>query len=206
MLESILNYISAHQSHAPWVVFGSLILAGMNVPISIDVILVFCAFLAASTLPELTYPFYFTILIGCTLSGWIAYAIGRFFGLRVLSTPFFSKLIPEKRLETVTSYYEKYGVYTLVVGRFIPFGVRNCIFLTTGISRMPFLKFALIDFIACSAWTSVMFFSFYQLGRNFDLLLHHLKMLNIVLFSAFSIAIITWSCYKYSKKRIEGPK
>ena len=201
MLEGTLNYISANQAHAPWIVFVCLLLAGMNIPISIDVILVFCAFLAASTLPEMTYTLYFTILLGCVFSGWIAYTIGRFFGTKLLSIDFFKKLVPEKRLSQVTNYYQKYGVYTLVIGRFIPFGVRNCIFLTTGISKMNFVKFAITDLIACALWTSIMFFSFYQLGRNFDLLLHNLKMLNIIVFSVFAVAIITLSCYKYAKKK-----
>ena len=38
-------------------------------------------------------------------------------------------------------FYKKYGALTLVIGRFIPFGVRNAIFLTSGISKMPFAKF-----------------------------------------------------------------
>jgi membrane-associated protein len=201
MVEALLNYISSHQDYALWIVFGSLLLAGMSVPISIDVVLVFCAFLAASALPELTFAFYFTILFGCIISGWIAYSMGRFFGRRLLRTAIFTKLVSPKRLDQVAIYYKKYGVYTLILGRFIPFGVRNCIFLTTGLSKMPFLKFALIDACACTLWTSIMFFSFYQLGRNLDLLLHNLKALNIVIFSVFAVAIIILSCYKYAKKK-----
>ena len=110
MMETLFNYISNHQVHAPWIVFVSLILAGINIPISIDVVLVFCAFLAASVIPEQTYTLYFTILLGCTISGWVAYSLGRFFGRRLLSTRFFSKLVHEKRLVKVESYYKKYGV------------------------------------------------------------------------------------------------
>ena len=41
----------------------------------------------------------------------------------------------------IENYYTKYGVVTLLIGRFIPFGVRNCLFVTAGIGKMRFWKF-----------------------------------------------------------------
>ncbi|MCF7806343.1 MAG: DedA family protein [Simkaniaceae bacterium] len=201
MLDTVLQFISDHQVHAPWIVFTALILAGINVPISIDIVLVFCAFLAASVMPHSMWPLYFSILIGCSISGWIAYSLGRFFGRRLLSTKLMSKMLPPSKIDKVETYYQKYGIATLIIGRFIPFGVRNCIFVSTGLSKMNFFKFALIDFIACSAWSSIMFFSFYHLGKNFEVLKQHLKVFNIVVFLAFSVTVITVIWYKYRKKR-----
>lgn len=110
-------------------------------------------------------------------------------------------MLPPSKIDKVETYYQKYGIATLIIGRFIPFGVRNCIFVSTGLSKMNFFKFALIDFIACSAWSSIMFFSFYHLGKNFEVLKQHLKVFNIVVFLAFSVTVITVIWYKYRKKR-----
>lgn len=201
MLESFFHYLETHQAGAPWVVFIAILLAGVNVPISIDLVLVFCAFLAASVIPESTYPLYFSILIGSAISAWVAYWLGRLFGRKLLKTKLLSKLISSKRLQKVENYYQKYGLLTLIVGRFIPFGVRNCIFITTGISRMKFWKFACADFLGCAAWSSLMFISFYHLGKNFETLKYHLKWLNICLFLAFSVTVITIIWYKIRKNQ-----
>ena len=202
MIDQVIQYISANQAHAPWIVFGTLLLAGVNIPISIDIVLVFCAFLAASVIPESTYTLYFSILIGCSVSGWLAYWLGRLGGRKILGTTFISKFISPQKVEKVENYYKRNGIMTLVVGRFIPFGIRNCIFLTTGISKMNFWKFALVDFLACTAWSSLMFFAFFHLGKNFDTLKQHLMLLNICLFLAFSVTLIAIFCYKYKKRNL----
>ena len=202
MIDQVIQFISVHQAHAPWIVFGTLLLAGVNIPISIDIVLVFCAFLAASVIPESTYALYFSILIGCSVSGWLAYWLGRIGGRKILATKFISKFISEQKVEKVENYYKRNGILTLIVGRFIPFGIRNCIFLTTGISKMNFWKFALVDFLACAAWSSLMFFAFFHLGKNFDTLKQHLLLLNICLFLAFSVTLITIFWYKYKKRKL----
>ncbi|MDN3505485.1 MAG: DedA family protein [Rhabdochlamydiaceae bacterium] len=201
MIEQVIQFISSHQTHAPWIVFAALLLAGVNIPISIDIILVFCAFLAASVIPESTYTLYFSILVGCSVSGWLAYWLGRIGGRKILATKFISKFISEEKIAKVENYYKRNGIMTLIIGRFIPFGVRNCIFLTTGISKMNFWKFAIVDFLACAAWSSLMFFAFYNLGKNFDTLKQNLLLLNICLFLAFSVTLITIFWYKYKKKK-----
>ena len=201
MLESLLNFITAHKEHAPWIVTGSLLLAGLNVPISIDVVLVFCAFLAATVMPESTYALYFSILGGCVVSGWIAYWSGRLFGRRLLQTRLMAKLVPAQKVAKVEGYYQKYGIATLAVGRFIPFGIRNAIYISSGVSRMNFAKFACVDLLACTAWSSIMFYTFFHLGRNFEVLKQHLKVLNIFLFLAFSVTLITIFWYKRRKTR-----
>jgi len=106
-----------------------------------------------------------------------------------------------ERLEKIQRFYSKHGLWTLLLGRFIPFGVRNCIFMSSGMSRVSFLKFALWDLIACFTWTSVSFYCFYVLGQNYHLLFDHLKTFNMVIFLAFSVTVISWIWYKRRKKR-----
>ena len=52
-------------------------------------------------------------------------------------------MVSPERVAKVASFYQKYGVWTLVVGRFIPFGVRNALFLTAGIGKMSPVRFAI---------------------------------------------------------------
>src|SRR5262249_36255657 len=93
---------------------------------------------------------------------------------------------------------------TLIVGRFIPFGVRNCIFMSSGMSKMHFGKFALMDALACTIWSGTLFYLFLTLGQNYTTLCHHLKKFNLLLFTAFSVTVIGFIWYKARKKTRAG--
>ena len=201
-MQQIVNFIIENSSYAPWITFGLILLAGFNIPISVDVIIVLTAFLAATTIPELTPHLFISVLVGAYFSAWICYWMGRKVGIKLLKIRYFAKLLPKERLDKLGAFYEKHGLLTLVIGRFIPFGVRNCIFTTTGMSKANFKKFMWRDALACSLWASVCFFVFYRLGQNYEVLLRKVKVLNLFIFLAFGVTVIVFVCYKkYRKKR-----
>ena len=199
-MDQIIQFILAHQLYAPWLTFFLILLAGLNIPISIDVLLVLSAFLAATTIPEYTFSLYLSILLGSYFSAWIAYWIGRTFGIKLLNVRWFSKILPPNRLKKVGIFYENHGFLTLIIGRFIPFGVRNCLFMTAGMSKIPFTKFILRDALACSLWASLCFYAFYSLGLNYEKLLSQMKIVNLGLFLAFGVTLIGVFWYKRQKK------
>ncbi len=53
-----------------------------------------------------------------------------------------ARFYPMKKINKIESYYISHGAKTLFFGRFIPFGVRNIIFLTAGLAEMKFFKFS----------------------------------------------------------------
>jgi membrane-associated protein len=199
-MQSLIEFIINNSAYAPYLIFGVILLAGVNIPISIDVILVMSAFLAATTIPEYTIAIYLSVLFGCYFSAWIAYFIGRKFGVKLLKIRWFAKILSPHRLNRVKTFYEKHGFLTLLIGRFIPFGIRNCIFMTTGMSKMRFGKFIFRDAIACSIWASVCFYLFYTFGLNYQALLTKVKVVNLVIFLAFGVTGIGVIWYKKNKK------
>ena len=200
-MESLIEWILQHASQAHWVIFIAILLAGINIPISVDVLLVGAAFLAATLIPDHLWHLYFAIFLGCYFSAWIAYWFGRLLGKRLCKYKWFNRIMPPLRLEKIQRFYAKHGLWTLLLGRFIPFGVRNCIFMSSGMSRVSFLKFALWDFLACFTWSSLSFYCFYLLGQNYQLLFNHLKTINMLIFLAFSVTVIGFIWYKQRKKR-----
>ena len=201
-MDQIIQFIVENSRYAPWMTMGLVLLAGFNIPISIDVVMVLSAFLAATTIPEHTFTLYLSLLVGCYFSAWIAYWVGRKIGTKLLNFRYFSKMLPEKRLKKIGDFYEKHGMLTLLIGRFIPFGMRNCIFFTTGISKSNFGKFIRRDALACSIWTTVCFFAYYSIGQSYELLIQKIKTLNLFIFLAFGVTVIALLCYKkYRKKR-----
>ncbi len=199
-MDHLRDLISLHAHNAHWYIFIAIILAGFNIPLSADVLILLSALLAATIVPENTWLLFFSILIGCYLSAMCAYWLGRLLGNTLSKKRFFSKLINAERLEKIKIFYEKYGFFTLIVGRFIPFGVRNCIFMSSGMSKLPFVKFILMDAVACTLWCSLYFYLFYIVGQNYESLWGYLKAFNLLIFAAFSVTVIGIIWYKSRKK------
>lgn len=199
-MDTLIQFIFEHAQYAHWIVFGSLLLAGINIPISEDLMIIFSAVLAATVAPENTYKLFAAVFFGCYISDWICYWVGRHFGPKLWHISWFAKAFDRSRINQIHDYYKKYGFFTLLVGRFIPFGVRNGLFLTAGLGKMPFNKFIVSDGIACICSNTTLFTLAYTVGKNYQVLLDNLKMFNIFLFSAFTVAVIAFIWYKRRKK------
>lgn len=202
-MNSLLPWIQEHAQHAHFALFGLALLAGMSFPISIDLLMIIGGTLAATVIPDHFYHLFFSLFIGCVLAAWIAYTLGRFVGRQLLTTRFFSKLFSPKRLNKMKRFYTKRGLFALVIGRFIPFGVRNALYMSCGMSRLRFWKFALWDTLACFLWSVVAFGLSYTLGKNIDVLYGRLKWINLAIFGAFSVTVIGIIWYKKRKKAKE---
>lgn len=51
-MESLIEWLLQHAEHAHWYIFVAILLAGFNIPISADILLVMGGFLAATIIPE----------------------------------------------------------------------------------------------------------------------------------------------------------
>ncbi|SCA62793.1 Uncharacterized protein SCG7109_AD_00340 [Chlamydiales bacterium SCGC AG-110-M15] len=201
-LSPFIDFLNAHAVDAHWWIFGALILAGFNVPISEDLMLITSGVLASTVVPENTYKLFIAVFLGCYLSDWIAYWLGRILGGKLLEMRWFAKSFKKDRLAQIRYYYQSYGFLTLLFGRFIPFGIRNCLFITAGLSKMHFGKFLISDGIACITSNTVLFCLAYSFGKNSHILIEYVSQANIMIFSLFAMAISGSALYFYfnSKK------
>jgi membrane-associated protein len=201
-MEHILQFITSHAHHAHFYIFSLMLLAGFNLPISEDLLIVISAILASNVVPQNTYILFAFMFVGCYCADSICYWMGRLIGPKILNISFFRKTLTENRLLKIQNYYKKYGVYTTMTGRFIPFGVRNALFLSAGLVKMNYLKFALGDLFACFLSNFLIFYAAYKLSKNYEQLFVYLKAFNILIFLIFTILVISIFCYyKYIRKR-----
>ncbi len=200
LVDALINWISLHAQHAHWLLFGLILLAGLNLPVSIDVVMIIAGFLAAMIIPEHVLHIYLAVFLGCYFSAMISYWLGRLVGQKFSRYKWFCRIAPPERLQKIQLFYTRYGFWTLLIGRFIPLGVRNCLFMSSGMSRISFFKFIVWDFIACLIWSSLAFYCFYSLGANYHVLLQHIKAINLIIFAAFSVTVIGVIWYKRRKK------
>ncbi|NOQ65152.1 MAG: DedA family protein [Methyloprofundus sp.] len=195
-MEELIQIIQANIQYAPLMIFGLLLLAGFNIPVSEDAML-FISGLLASQNPDYLFPLFFAVYLGAYFSDLICYGLGRKFGPKLLKISFFANMVSPERVTKISNYYEKYGIITLILGRFIPFGVRNGLFLTAGLGKMNFVKFALSDLLACTISVVIFFTLYYNFGES---IIDVIKQGNMILFGLVAVGLgVFW----YRKKQAE---
>jgi membrane protein DedA with SNARE-associated domain len=174
-MESLLFWLTQHSDIAPLLIFGLLVIAGFSLPISEDLLLIAGGVLASTVMPEKTIELFLAVFLGSYASDIIAYVLGRHFGEKIYSMKRLSAS-GQKKLDALRAFYVKHGIWALMIGRCIPFGLRNGIFMTAGAGKMHLGKFLLSDAIACALFSSTLFYLAYSFGSNFDELssyVHH---------------------------------
>lgn len=111
-------------------------------------------------------------MAGAVLADVLLYALGRFFGGRLMRTALFARLAPEAKQVQIRHNFHRYGVVIFVIGRLVP-GIRTTLFLTAGSMRLSVFRFVLADGLGALVGTTLFFLLGYGLGAQFrDLLLH----------------------------------
>lgn len=201
MIDEIAKYACENTGLAAWMFAFLILLAGISVPVSIDVILILAGAIASTCLPEKTYTLFAALFLACWVSAWEAYWIGRVLGPKLYDFRWFKHILTLKRIERLHYYYEKFGFLTFMVGRFIPGGVRNALFITSGLGKMPFHKFILRDFPACLLNTSFLYYLGYMFGSNYEIIIAYFKRYNSVVLVILFIVIFSFLFYHFYKNR-----
>src|ERR1700722_3785764 len=203
-MDTYIAFICEYAPQAPWVIFGLLMLAGLNVPISEDILLLTGGALAGSCNPDDIPALFIWTYAGCWISAWEAYWLGRWLGPKLYQIPWFNYLLSRERVERLHVYYERFGIFTFIVGRFIPGGVRNALFITAGLGKMPFHKFILRDGFASLISSSVLFYIGYLLGTNLTQLVESFERYSYGVYTFLGLLIASggiciWFRKKYRK-------
>lgn len=206
-MEALFSFVCEHSHHAPWILFGILLLTGIGLPISEDLILIGGGMIASSCIPEHTFKIYFWLLCGCYLSAWEVYWIGRLLGPRLYSIRLFRSILTPERLDLLRHYYAKFGIFTFIVGRFCPGGVRNALFMSSGLTKMPFYLFALRDCLAGLISSSLFFYIGYRFGEYLDVIVYYFYrytywFLTVILILIVAKFIHSWYVHYSKQKKI----
>ncbi len=186
--------------HVHYIAFISLLLAGFNFPISEDIIFIISASIAATIIPENTFKIAAGCVLGAYLSDIISYCLGRFGINFILQHRKLARFYPMDKIQKMEYYYQSHGAKTLFFGRFIPFGVRNIIFLTAGIARMKLYTFMLVDLLALSITSTILFTIGYTLASNYEIIFPYLNRYKLIIFSLFLLTVLSIVIYKKKKQ------
>ena len=141
-------------------IFGGIILTGLGFPMPEELPVVIGGGLVHDT--NALDPRWLIMLAACILGVVVGdsclYLIGRVWGRRLVQLPIISKrLLPPERLEHISNNFEKYGVRILLFARLTP-GIRAPIFVTAGLTKLPWIKFLMADGIYAIPGVTILFF------------------------------------------------
>jgi membrane-associated protein len=101
--------------------------------------------------------------IAAILGNLVGYAIGYRAGPAVFDRPN-SRLFNPAQVHRAERYYERFGSWTILVGRFVPV-VRTVATVMAGVGRMRFAAYAAYSAIGGIVWTELMLLLGDQLGK-----------------------------------------
>lgn len=188
-MDYVVTLLTDAAPYVHFIAFGLLILAGLNIPVSEDLVFIVSASLAATVVPENTVYVFIGCVTGAYISDILAYTLGRYGGNWIATLPLFKQEFSPARIARVKRYFDRYGIKTLFFGRFIPFGVRNVLFMTSGLVKVPFPRFLLVDLMALALTSSILFGLGYVFGSNYQAMLPWLDSYKILIFLIFLLAI-----------------
>lgn len=107
------------------------------------------------------------LFIAAVLGDNINYWVGRFFGPRIVKWKTFGRdLVQQKHLDKTHGYFEKYGVKTIIIARFVPI-VRTITPFVAGIGAMDYKrKFLPFDILGGALWIGSLLLAGYAFGQH----------------------------------------
>jgi membrane protein DedA with SNARE-associated domain len=179
-----------------------LTLTGIGLPIPEEVPIV-AAGLASKAAALKWYYALPACMVGALLGDSLMYAIGRFFGARILKDhPWWSGFLTPEREKTIEDLIKKHGIMAFFVARFLV-GLRSPFYLTAGILRVKYRWFLLADFICATVVIGGFFGLAYLFGDRITGLIQSAeKGLTVVVILAALAALAVVAFFSFRKRRI----
>lgn len=164
----ITEFFLSNVSYWPLAVFIALFLAGFNLPISEDALIIASAAICQEK-PELLVPTLVFLYFGIVLSDLLCYFWGFLVSKGLSGFKFVRKILESNKKTIIMNRLEKTGFITFVTIRFIPFGMRNALFISSGFFHLKLWKFILFDWIAALISSQTLFWLIFCLGESSSL-------------------------------------
>jgi len=201
-MPDIFALLSEYIEFFPIVALLGLTLAGFNLPVSEDLIIITGALLSHEEPSLLVYNL-IAIYIGVIGTDFFVYWVGTRVRKGTAKNSFFTRVVPEKARTKMHYYLDKYGIFTFIVGRFIPFGVRNTLFFTAGFFNLRFRLFVVYDLVAAMISINTLFFLTYYFGEAAK---RPLRIAGVILFVALVSGIVSLIAHFIVSWRRNKPK
>lgn len=138
-----------------------------------------------------------SLSIAAILGDSVNYALGSFFGQRLLQNPR-QKFFKPEHYQKAHDFYEKYGAKAIILARFIPI-VRTFAPFVAGIARMSYRKFLTYNIIGGVLWIGLFLGVGYGLGTLPWVKVHFKLIILCIMF--VSILPVLWELWQAQRKK-----
>ncbi len=203
LIDYLLNWLGV------WVYFGLFFIIFAETGLAVgfflpgDSLLVVSGLFAAAgklNVSLVMLAFFLGSVIGDNTGYWTGRAMGK-----TLFNRESSRIFKPSRVEKAKQFFDKYGVKTVVLARFVPI-VRTFAPLVVGATEMPYYKFFIYSVLGGALWISSMVLAGYFLGGVVESALgikledHIEKVVIVVVFLSLLPPIIEFLKHRYGKK------
>jgi membrane-associated protein len=108
-----------------------------------------------------------TLFVAAVLGDSLNYGVGRYIGPKAFNRPHETRLgrwLKPEYLDRTHRFYEKYGGFTIIIGRFVPI-VRTFAPFLAGVGAMTYRKFIAYNVIGAAAWVGSLAYAGYLFGN-----------------------------------------
>lgn len=139
------------------------------------------------------------LIVLLTIAAVTGTCVGYYFGiwagsrLKNRKENFFYK---KRYLEMTEDFYQRYGLLTFIVGRYLPI-IRTFVPILSGIIRIPFARFFVFNVLGALCWIVTLVMAGHWLGNLFPELINHVEYIIVGLVVVTAIPVIL--TYRKSK-------
>ena len=165
-----------------------LLLCGLGLTIPEDISLIAAGYFSYKRVLDVHTAFavcFAAVLAGDTM----AFSLGRFFGRRVLASPFARRYFTPRRQLRVRAYFRKFGSKVVLIGRFTP-GFRFTIFFTAGTLHLRPSVFLIYDFSAAAFSVPVLVYSAWYFGGQIDRVVKYARQTEHGILTVIAVALV----------------
>ncbi|NJM52301.1 MAG: DedA family protein [Blastocatellia bacterium] len=123
-------------------------------------------------------------MLGGVAGDTFGYWVGRVFAKTIKNYRFYQRAQP--RIERLV---DKFGGAAIIISKYI-YGIRVAICISSGVGKMPFLRFLLNDFISCSIWALILAGIGYFFSGAVTTIIGDFQQIGIALFVIVVVGIV----------------
>jgi membrane-associated protein len=169
-LDQTLSALAAQHS---WLLFAALFIVifaetGLVIfPLLPGDSLLFLAGAVAASSNSNIHLMVLTLFAAAVLGDSVNYGVGRYVGPIVFHRPqdtWLGRFLKPEYMERTHRFYEKYGGFTIIIGRFVPI-VRTFAPFLAGVGEMTYRKFLSYNVVGAAAWVGSLAYAGYLFGN-----------------------------------------
>jgi len=193
------------QNWGPLGIFLGIIVTGLGFPMPEELPVVIGGGLVHDTNAS-DFRWWFMLLAciaGVIVGDSCLYLIGRLWGVRLIRLPFIRKhLMTPERLVKISHNFDKYGVKILLFARLTP-GIRAPIFVTAGITKLPWVKFLMADAIYAIPGVTLLFvLGYWFTDTVVDLIKAGESQIRSIVYMVVLVGVVGYLLYRHLRKPV----